>query len=89
MQNSCENVGIDVLKVKNHKCKKNVENGVKARLILEDPSLVSSENQDAFRKSCLKFYSMADICLIFLMYSFCIMRKGIILVLLMLYQIYD
>ena len=58
-QNSQENVGIDVLKVENHKSKKNVEIGVKARLILGDPNLASSENEDAFRKSCLKFYSAA------------------------------
>ena len=59
MQNSQGNVGIDILKVDNHKSKKNVEIGVKARLILGDPNLVSSENQDAFRKTCLKFYSIA------------------------------
>ena len=58
-QNSQENVGIDVLKVENHKSKKIVEIGVKARHILGDPNLVSSENQGAFRKSCLKFYSIA------------------------------
>ena len=58
-QNSQENVGIDVLKVENHKSKKNVEIGVKARLIVGDRNLVSSENQDAFRKSFLKFYSTA------------------------------
>ena len=58
-QNSQENVGIDLLKVENQKSKKNVENGVKTRLILGDSNLVSSENQDAFRKSSLKFYSTA------------------------------
>ena len=58
-QNSQENVGIDVLKVENHKSKKIVEIGVKTRHILGDPNLVSSENQGAFRKSCLKFYSIA------------------------------
>ena len=50
LQNSQENVGIDVLKVDNHKSKKNVEIGVKARLILGDPNLVSSENQDVLEK---------------------------------------
>ena len=50
-------LAFDVLKVENHKSEKNVETGVKARHILGDPNLVLSENQDAFRKSCLKFYS--------------------------------
>ena len=45
--------------MENHNSKKNVEVGVRARLILGDPNLVSRENQDVFRKSCLKFYSTA------------------------------
>ena len=59
MQSSQENVSIDFLKEDYDKSKKNVEIGVKVRLILGDPNLVSSGNQDAFRKSCLKFYSIA------------------------------
>ena len=43
-QSAHENICIDVLKVENHKSKKNVVIGVKARPFLGDPSLVSSEN---------------------------------------------
>ena len=96
-QNSQENVSINVLKVENHKSKKNVEIGVKARLLLGEPNLVSRENQDALTKSVPNFIQQqqnicSDICplmcLLFVMHSFCIRRKEIILVLLMLYQIY-
>ena len=42
--------------MENHKLKKIYEEiGVKARLIPGDPNLVLSENQNAFRKRCLKF----------------------------------
>ena len=42
--------------MENHKFKKKKkEIGVKARLIPGEPNLVSSENQNAFRKRCFKF----------------------------------
>ena len=66
-QNSQENVSINVLKVENHKSKKNVEIGVKARLLLGEPNLVSRENQDALTKSVPNFIQQqqnicSDIC---------------------------
>ena len=77
-QSSQENVAIDVLRVENHKSKKNVEVGVKARPTLGDPNLASSANQYAFRKNCFKFYSTAQnicrnicllMCLLFVMHT--------------------
>ena len=96
-QNSQGNVGIDVLNVENHKSKKIVEIGVKARLLIGEPNLVSRENQDAFTKSVRNFIQQQQnicrdicplMCFLFVMHSFCIWRKEIILVLLILYQIY-
>ena len=62
-----------------------MENGVKARLSLGDPNLVSSENQDAFRKIVWNFIQQQQnicrnicslMCLLYVLHSFLHPEKG-------------